>query len=99
MQADPKSVLWHPGVRLLSWGKILKRLVELKLRRFLQNSGSPLYQHFLGKKLLAILSYLSDIFDKLDGLNFFRQGSNAQVFQVFDKVLTFMKENATEKPL
>jgi hypothetical protein len=45
-----------------------------------------LYQHFVDKKWFALLSYLSDIFDKLNGLNFSLQGPNATVFQLFDKV-------------
>jgi hypothetical protein len=60
MQADHKSLLLHSEVMRLSRGKVLKRLVELKeeVRRFLQDSGSPLHQHFLDKKWLALLSYV-----------------------------------------
>jgi hypothetical protein len=63
-------------------GTVLKRLVELKedVRRFLQDSGSPIYQHFLDKKWLALLSYLSDIFEKLNGLKSSLQGPNATIF-------------------
>jgi hypothetical protein len=81
-------------VRWLSSGKVLKRLVELKqeVHRFLQDSGSPLHQHFVDKKWLALLSYLSDISDKLSGLNNSLQGPYATVFQLFDEVSAFMKK-------
>jgi hypothetical protein len=60
MQADQKSPLLHSEVRWLSRSKVLKRLVELKkdVRRFLQKSGSPLYQHFLDKKWLDLVIYV-----------------------------------------
>jgi hypothetical protein len=55
MQAHHKLLLLYLKVRRLSRGKFVKWLVELKeeVRRFLQDSDSPLYQHFLDKKWLA----------------------------------------------
>jgi hypothetical protein len=66
-------------MRWLSRCKVLKRLVELKeeVCRFLQDSGSPLYQQFVDKKWLA------DIFHKHNGLNSSLQGPNSTVFSFF----------------
>jgi hypothetical protein len=48
---------------------------------------------------LALLSYLSDIFYKLNGLNSSLQCPNATVFQPFDKVSAFMKGTMLRKRL
>jgi hypothetical protein len=45
------------------------------------------------------LSYPSDIFDKLNGLNSSLQGPHATVFQLFDKVSAFMKKTMLWKSL
>jgi hypothetical protein len=55
----------------LSRSKVLKRLLELKeyVRRFLQDSDSKLYEHVFYNEWLALRSYLSGKFDKLNRLN------------------------------
>jgi plasmid replication initiation protein len=46
-----------------------------------------------------LFCHLSDIFDKLNGLNSSLQGPNATVFQLFDKVWAFMKKTMLWKSL
>jgi hypothetical protein len=48
---------------------------------------------------VVFLSYLLDIFDKLNGLNSSLQGPNASFFQLCDKVLAFMKKTMLWKSL
>jgi hypothetical protein len=43
--------------------------------------------------LFALLLYLLDIFDNLNGLNFFLRGANATVLQLLDKVSAFVKKD------
>jgi hypothetical protein len=83
MQADHRSPPLHSEVSWLLRGKVPKRLVELEeVRKFLQDSGSHLH-HFLDKKWRALLSCLSDIFDKLNRLNTSLQDPNSRIFQFF----------------
>lgn len=60
--------------------------------RVLQDCGSPLYQPFVDKKCLALLSYLSDIFGRLNELNSSVQGPNVNFFRFFDSVSALMKK-------
>jgi hypothetical protein len=65
--------------------------------RFLQDSGSPLFQHFLDKKWLSLQSHFSDVFNKLNRLSCSHQGPITTVFQLFDKVSLFMKKTVLWK--
>jgi hypothetical protein len=60
-RADYKSLLLHSDVRSVSKGEVLKRSSELKkqVRRFLQDSGSPLHRIFY--EWLSLPSCLWDI--------------------------------------
>jgi hypothetical protein len=65
----------------------------------LQDFGFALRQQFVGKKRLARLAYLSDMFDNLNGQRFSLQGPNASGLKFFDKVSSSMKKTIVWKSL
>jgi hypothetical protein len=85
------KLLLHTEVRWLFRSKILLRIFELKdeIRIFLLEHKSTLAEHFLNKNWLVILSYLSDIFDKLNSLNLSLQGKNINILFLSDKIDAF----------
>ena len=94
MQSDHDSLLIHTEVRWLSKGKVLQHLVELKheVGIFLENANSELARHFTDSRWLAILSFLADIFHKLNDLNTSLQGPNTNIFQLNNKITGFIKK-------
>ncbi|XP_066970168.1 protein FAM200A-like [Macrobrachium rosenbergii] len=71
MGADQSHLLYHTEVRWLSRGRVLKRIYELRMEIhiFLLKKKSPMAELFIRDEWLAQLSYLADIFSKLNELN------------------------------
>ena len=90
--SEHQQLLLHTDVRWLSLGKTLQRLFELRneVRDFLSEHTHTPVARFDDAGWVARLSYLSDIFSKLNELNLALQGKDKHVLNFFDNVCGFM---------
>ena len=79
--------LFHGEVRLLSKGRVLNRLFELRQQvyTFLSNKRSPPADRYVDDCFCAKLAYLSDVFNQLNQLNLPIKAETAHCFSLLIK--------------
>jgi hypothetical protein len=93
MDADHINLLYYTEVRWLSRGNMMQRVYELRteMRDFLQGQKKDDWANLLNdKEWLAKLSYLSDIFERLNTLNRSLQGKGSNIMEFHDKLEGFL---------
>ena len=92
--AEHSNLLFYCNARWLSIGKVLLRVYELRneISIFLKKENHALATAFEDDVFLTQLTYVCDIFAKLNRLNLSLQGKNTHLLHLYDKIAAFKRK-------
>ena len=82
------GLLFYTKVRLLSRGKGLSQLYELKdeVKIFLRENKNNIHVQFHNEEFVVMLAYLADVFGHLNDMNLSLQGRGVTVRDIKNKL-------------
>ena len=94
MSADYTTFLYHTDVRWLLKGNVLFRVFQLReeLAEFFGRQRQEFATYFYDPSFVKRLAYLADIFEKLNILNLFMQGSKTTITNLYDSLNAFVEK-------
>ncbi|UYV73226.1 hypothetical protein LAZ67_10002227 [Cordylochernes scorpioides] len=93
MDSDDKNLLFHTEVRWLSKGKALNRFISMKneIMAFIDNEEIN-FPFMMSDVWWLQVSFLGDIFDKLNSLNLNLQGAQENIITISTKLKAFKEK-------
>lgn len=91
MGSQYKSLLYYSDARWLSRGKIFSRVISLRseIHIFLTEKNHSFAEKFNDPTWVAMIAFLSDIFEHLNHLNTEMQGKNQTIVDIGEQILSF----------